>query len=318
MSKEIRCLIPLLGPDGRINEEGWARHPYFAYEPSSLKRGRRTAVERFMITDKEKGWNLSTSIVLSAGKTSSCIAYADLVSGKAVMMQTSGRQPIPRPRIPSSSTDDGSIHWTDKDKTMTMTYMHKGASRYVVFNAPGMELPGGMKGLLGDFSLQQDYDDESLSMAYAAESDSSQVTLEEQIMGLRPSGGFVRKAWDKHWLCEDGASAMMTWIRSNCRQWPTGTRAMASSGTLAFSFTTGSQGGAIWHEGKLTRVEDISIEDGHLHDEAGLADLVFEERCRVDIPLGRSYKSQEGHGFFSGTLAGWRITGMQGLISWLC
>ena len=317
MSKEIKSLIPLLGPDGRINEEGWARHPYFAYEPGSLKGTRRTAVERFVITDIEKGWNLCASMVLSSGKIFSSLIYADLVSGKAVMMQTRGRQFIPRPKVPSSSTEDGSLHWTDKEKTMTMTFMHKGAARYVVFNAPGMELPGGTKGLLGDFSLQQDYDDESLAMAHPSATDPGQVTLEEQIMGLKPSGGFIRKGWDKDWLCDDGASAMMTWIRSNCRQWPKETRAMASSGHLAFHLADGNHDGAIWQDGGLTHVDDISIKDGHVRDSAGLVDLVFEERCMVGIPLGRSYEAKEAHGFYSGTIAGRHIDGLQGLISWL-
>ena len=184
---EIVQKTTLLRRDGSLAECGWARHPYFAYRRDYVKGPlwlRLKEWDYYAILDERAGFwcALTYSDLGYAGLFA--VAYVDLTLGKAVQCDSIRLLSRHRSGLGTSSTDDGSSTYCDKDGKLTLTFIRRGDLRHIIFNAPDLVLPDGRRGLLGDFSLYQNREKESINIASSWAEDRKAFYLNEKVVGM--------------------------------------------------------------------------------------------------------------------------------------
>ena len=193
---EIVQKTTLLRRDGSLAECGWARHPYFAYRRNYVKGPlwlRLKEWDYYAILDEKAGFwcALTYSDLGYAGLFA--VAYVDLTLGKAVQCDSIRLLSRHHSGLGTSSTDDGSSTYCDKDGKLTLTFIRRGDLRHIIFNAPDLVLPDGRRGLLGDFSLYQNREKESINIASSWAEDRKAFYLNEKVVGMRAVDGFIRR-----------------------------------------------------------------------------------------------------------------------------
>ena len=322
---EIVQKTTLLRRDGSLAECGWARHPYFAYRRDYVKGPlwlRLKEWDYYAILDERAGFwcALTYSDLGYAGLFA--VAYVDLTLGKAVQCDSIRLLSRHRSGLGTSSTDDGSSTYCDKDGKLTLTFIRRGDLRHIIFNAPDLVLPDGRRGLLGDFSLYQNREKESINIASSWAEDRKAFYLNEKVVGMRAVDGFIRRGGHKSDLSQDGALAILDWgrgrwTRENTWYWASATgvrdgKVLGLNLGYGFSDRSSATENAFFIDDRLVKLDQVTFEygsdlmkDWRMKDDDGRLDLVFTpctpRTSRFNALVILSDQKQY-FGTFSGTL----------------
>lgn len=161
---EIVKKLDLLGKDGRIIEEGWARRPFWKYERSKISAPSWRVKEwdyYYVIShDGKYGITFTMSDLGYLGLVS--VAWLDLASGRFSQSEDMTFFPLGRMGFPEGS-DEGKI--THEGKKLSISFSIEGGKRVISVLCPGFVAPDGSKGLSAELTLTQPPDADSMNIA---------------------------------------------------------------------------------------------------------------------------------------------------------
>ena len=308
---EVKSMVPLLDKNGIPLKDKWARHPYFAYSRRNLKCFPLSLWQwnGCTVINSRKEYMLS----LFFSDLGSCgffqISYADLKKGSCTSVSSRKCFTIYRTGLMDASGENESATYLDSDNLMTLSMIKKDLDRYIIFNAPFLTLPDGSRGLLGDFSLSQTLEKESLCTVSGWAGNDRKFRLCEMIPALEVSGGFIRKNGKKDNLAEDNALAILEWQRGVWNRKSSITQAFASSatdeGTVSLTFGFGEHDNAVYINDRLYNTGRVTMNGNIIRDEKGCMDIHFtriaghEDRYRGP---GVSLRRRQDYGVFDGNM----------------
>lgn len=305
---EIKSIIPILDENGIPLKDKWARHPYFAYSRKNLRCFPLSIWQwnECTVFNKCRGYavNIFFSDFGSCGFFS--IAYIDFRKGAGIQ-ESRKYFTLYRTGLKDSSCENESASYLDKDNKMTLSIIKKGMNRHIIFNAPDMELADGNRGLLGDFSISQSLDKESLCTITGWPEMERKFRLYEIIPALKPCSGFIRKNGKKDYLAEDNALAVIEWQRGIWCRHNDIMQAFASSysktGTISFVFGSDTHSNAFFIDDRLYKLGSVSAEGNMIRDDKGAVSLHFTPLAaleRKNRGPGFSISRKQDYGLFDG------------------
>ncbi len=257
--REITSHCPLLSSTGTLSVTGWARRPYFAYNRTVYRKKPVNLRERdsYTLYNPLKGYMISLVFCDWGIRGIHMLSYTDLKLGRSVSITKTGRRNC---ALAISSQADSYTSFQDKDCELTMTAVRKGDERYIIFNAPQLKLPDGTEGLLGDFTLFQPGSMESL-VTVSGSSDSRFFCIDESILPLPSTSGFIRRGGSKDYLVQDQAAAFFSWQRSRQNDKAGWIHAFSICGGTPFVLGSGqySMMNAFFCSGKLTKLSQADF-----------------------------------------------------------
>jgi len=190
MQNEILSPIDLLGNDGRITNEGWARAPYWRYDRKKIKAGPLRIKEwdyySILSHDKRFGLTLTMSDLGFAGLFAVC--FLDFEKGWSHQVDTISAFPLGRTGFPSGS-DEGRISFGDNK--LSLAFVYAGGLRSLSFKAPGIKNAEGEQGLEGAVILSQPPELESMNIATSWAENRKAFYYNRKINCMQASGGFT-------------------------------------------------------------------------------------------------------------------------------
>lgn len=164
MQCEIKKAIELLGTDGRLVEEGWARRPYWKYDRSRIAASPWRVKEwdyYYVIShDGKYGITFTMSDLGYLGQFS--VAWLDLASGAFSQTQDMTFFPFGKTGFPQGSEEGNLRHESAK---LSLSFSVEKGKRRLRADCPGFLAPDGSKGLAADLELAQDLDADSMNIA---------------------------------------------------------------------------------------------------------------------------------------------------------
>lgn len=308
---EVTRLVPLLGRDGRIIEEGWARRPMWAWS-RPLAKGGRLAVKEwdyYALLNPAKNYAVCLTMSDLGYAALFAVCFVDLARGASAQTDVTELLTLHRTGLPASSTADSHTAWTDRRKRMTMTFIRRAGKRHIIFNAPSLVLPDGSEGLLGDFTVLQPPSMESMNIATSWAENRRRFYLNEKVVGMKASEGFIRRGGVKDEIASDGALAVLDWGRGSWTRKNTWWWASGASGNiginLGYGFTDRSPASenAFFVDGKLHKLGEVGFTTSDdlskpwiMKDKEGRLDLVFTpaapRRSKTDLKVIVSVQDQ--------------------------
>lgn len=308
---EVKSIVPLLDKNRIPLKNKWARHPYFAYNRRNLKCFPLSLWQWNVCTvinsRKEYMLNLFFSDFGSCGFFQ--ITYTDLRKGSCASISSRKCFTLYRTGLMDTSGENESATYLDRDNLMTLSLIKKGLDRHMIFNAPFLTLPDGSRGLLGDFSLSQSLEKESLCTVSGWEGKDRKFRLCEMIPALEVSGGFIRKNGRKDYIAEDNALAILEWHRGVWNRKSSVTQAFASSlsneGNLSLTFGFGEHDNAVFINGRLYNTGRVTLDGSSLTDGNGYINLRFTRLAKCEDRYrgpGVSLRRRQDYGVFDGEM----------------
>ena len=189
MQHEIRAAQDLLGSDGRISEEGWARNPYWRYERSSIRAGWHRIKEWDYYSVLSHGGRFGITITMSdlgyAGLFALC--FLDFQTGQFAQVDSLKAFPMGRTGF-SPDSDTGKVSFTDSRLRLEFEYLQ--GRRILRFSAPDLTDSKGNIGLDGLVELAQPGDLESMNIATSWAENRRAFYYNRKINCMPASGGF--------------------------------------------------------------------------------------------------------------------------------
>lgn len=190
MQNEIRSPIPLLDRNGKIQEQGWARQPYWLYDRKSVKASPLRIKEwdyySILSSDGRFGLTLTMSDLGYAGLFAVC--FLDFEACAYHQVDTLSVMPLGRTGFPSGS-DEGRIAFADKK--LRLEFVYANGIRRLSFSAPGLRNTHGDAGIEGTVELAQGPELESMNIATSWTENRKAFYLNRKITCMPASGGFT-------------------------------------------------------------------------------------------------------------------------------
>lgn len=150
--REITDSLDLLGNDGRITEEGWARRPFWRYERRKISAPSWRVKEwdyYYVIShDGKYGITFTMSDLGYLGLFS--VAWLDLVSGLVSQSEEMTFFPMGKTGFPEGSEEGRIVHKSEK---LTLSFSTEGGQRAISATCPGFVGTDGSKGLEANLIL---------------------------------------------------------------------------------------------------------------------------------------------------------------------
>lgn len=189
MQHELRSPTALLGEDGTVLEEGWARQPFWIYDRKKIRaspfRIKEWDYYSIVSGDQRFGISLTMSDLGYAGLFAIC--FLDFETRSFHQVDTLSVLPLGRTGFPSGS-DEGRIAFGDKKLSMEFVY-GKGV-RSLSFKAPGLKNAHGNEGIEGTVALAQSPELESMNIATSWTENRKAFYYNRKINCMPASGGF--------------------------------------------------------------------------------------------------------------------------------
>lgn len=189
MQNEILAPTDLLGADGRITNEGWARQPFWRYDRKKIHAGPLRIKEwdyySVLSPDRRFGITITVSDLGYAGLCALC--YLDFEKRFYHQVDTISVLPLGRTGFPSGS-DEGKVSY--RDKTLSIDFVYAGGLRTLSFSARGMRNAEGDEGLEGAIILTQPPELESMNIATSWAENRRAFYYNRKINCMQASGGF--------------------------------------------------------------------------------------------------------------------------------
>lgn len=267
MQNEILAPIDLLGDDGRITNEGWARRPYWRYDRKRIKAGPLRIKEwdyySVLSHDKRFGIALTMSDLGFAGMFAIC--FLDFEARTTHQVDTISAFPLGKTGFPAGS-DEGRISFGDKK--LSLAFVYAGGVRTLSFKAPGLRNAHGDEGLEGAIILTQPPDLESVNIATSWAENRKAFYYNRKLNCMQASGGFSigKRKYDFDPARDLGE---LDWGRGRWtykNRWYWGSAAGYVGGVpfgwnigYGFSDRTPASENALFYAGKVHKLEEVEF-----------------------------------------------------------
>ncbi|MBN2873536.1 MAG: DUF2804 domain-containing protein [Spirochaetales bacterium] len=189
MQHEIMAAMELLDDDGRIREEGWARHPLWRYDRTAIRASPLRIKEwdyySILSHDKRFGITLTMSDLGYAGMFAIC--FLDFEKRYYHQVDTLSVLPLGRTGLPPAS-DEGRVAFGDGK--LSLAFVYAGGVRTLSFKAPGIVNAEGESGLEGAVILTQPPDLESMNIATSWAENRRAFYYNRKVNCMQAAGGF--------------------------------------------------------------------------------------------------------------------------------
>lgn len=190
MQNEILAPTDLLGSDGRITNEGWARSPFWRYDRKNIKAGPLRIKEwdyySILSQDKRFGITLTMSDLGFAGLFAVC--FLDFEKHWFHQVDRISILPLGKTGF-SANSDEGKVSFIDKE--LSLTFVYAGGLRSLSFKALGLRNAEGDEGLEGAVILSQPPELESMNIATSWAENRKAFYYNRKINCMQASGGFT-------------------------------------------------------------------------------------------------------------------------------
>ena len=161
---EITKYLDLLGSDGHIKEEGWARQPFWRYERSKIVapswRVKEWDYYYALSHDGKYGITFTMSDLGYLGLFS--VAWLDLELGRFSQSEDMNFFPLGKTGFPESSGEGKIAHDSAK---LRISFSTEGGKRILSATCPGFAAPDGSKGLTANLTLTKWPNADSMNIA---------------------------------------------------------------------------------------------------------------------------------------------------------
>ncbi|MCX7024820.1 MAG: DUF2804 domain-containing protein [Spirochaetes bacterium] len=190
MQHEITAPLDLLGADGRIVEEGWARQPFWQYQRARIRAGWHRIKEWDYWSVLSHGGRFGITLTMSDLGYAGMFALCYLDFERKYFRQVDSLCLLPRGRtgFPAGS-DGGRVAFADKKLAIEFSY--EAGHRTLAFRAPGLADAEGNVGLEGRIELGQPAFTESMNIATSWAENRRAFYYNRKINCVPASGGFT-------------------------------------------------------------------------------------------------------------------------------
>lgn len=168
-----------------LQNEGWARHPY--WEQTGKKTRKKLNLkgwESYSVSDPVLGIILSITFSDMGYAGLFSITFADI--RKNEVAEVSGTKLLAGHRTGSDLLSDSAV--TFSDEKMTVAFVRKGPRHHILITAPYLQLPGGKTGLKADMTLTEDDGMESMNTASCWSENRTRWICGRKLLPLRSEG----------------------------------------------------------------------------------------------------------------------------------
>lgn len=212
MQHEVTHPQLLLGKNGRIIEEGWARTPVWNYNRNRVK-GSRLLIkewEYYAIINQEEGWASSVTFSDLGYAALFAISYVDLATGAVSQTDAIAPFSLGKLGLPATSTEDHELAWSNKH--LRIALVKRGEERHLMYACPSLEVGDGRIGLDVDVTLTQSPSLESMTIATSWKEKRHCFYHNEKVNCL-PAKGTIRRGSELSRLAIGSTFGVLDWGR---------------------------------------------------------------------------------------------------------
>jgi len=209
--KEIVRPLELLGDDGRLIEEGWARQPFWRYDRSKVSASalRLKEWDYYYVISHDGKYGITFTISDLGYLGLFAVAWLDFASGKVAQFQDMNFMPLGKTGFPEGS-DEGVIRH-ESGKLSIAFSMEKGKRR-ISASCPGFVAPDGAKGLEAELILDPSPAADSMNIATSWKENRRAFYYNRKI-NCMPASGSVKLGSRSYPFAPDTAFAGLDWGR---------------------------------------------------------------------------------------------------------
>jgi len=322
MEHEVTTKQPLLGKDGRIGEEGWARHPLWRYDRKAVKGGALVIKEweYWAIVNQRKGYALTATISDLGYAGLMALSYIDLTRREVAQSDAIALFPCGQIGLAPDSRAASQVSWANKK--IRLAFFNTGTSTRLMVACPSLALPDGTVGLDFDITLTRNEKAESLVIATSWREQRKAFYYNEKA-NCYSAAGTVRRGMEVENLLLGEAWGVLDWGRGrwtyqNTWYWASlstvvenvtvglnlgygfSDRSPASENAIAYNHTIHKLG-----EVTFTFDSEDLMKIWRIKDREGRLDLIFEpwvDRSTLTNLLVIKSVQHQLFGGYSGTL----------------
>jgi len=320
---EINKEMNLLNKEGKLNCEGWARHPFWIYDRKAIKAGnwRIKEWDYYALTSIKQEWTIAVTVSDLGYAAMFAISFIDLkkktsVQADAIKFFSNGKI-----GLSSDSKKPSYLTWFNND--LRISFIKKGEKRNLLFASPSLVLPDGRVGMEVNAELTQPKEMETMNIATSWKKNRKAFYLNEKVNCMNASGT-VKFGKDFEQFEENDVWGTLDWGRG---RWTYKNRWYwaSSSGILdgvkfgfnlgyGFSDRSSATENVIFYDGKIHKLEDVDFgipKNGYLEDSwhftsnNGRLDLFFtpivNRNSNTDFKIIKS-KQNQVFGKYTGNL----------------
>lgn len=212
MEHEVKTEQPLLGKDGRIIEEGWARRPLWRYDRKAIKGGSLVIKEweYWAIVNQSQGYALTATISDLGYAGLMALSYIDLKRRQVAQSDAIALLPRGTIGLGPDSRAESQVSWANKK--IRLAFFNRGNSTRLMVACPSLVLPDGTVGLDFDLTLKRSKDAESLVIATSWEQQRKAFYYNEKA-NCYSATGTVRRGMESEELLLGEAWGVLDWGR---------------------------------------------------------------------------------------------------------
>jgi hypothetical protein len=268
MQHEVKRNLPLLDHKGHIIEEGWARHPVFAYDRKAIKASAWKIKEwdYYAVVNHTKGYAVTATMSDLGYASLFALSYIDYTRGECAQKDATRFFTFGKLGLSPSSTEDSQVSWADK--TQRFAFIKKGNQRHLMFACPSLLLPDGSVGLDVSLTLTQDPAMETMNIATSWKENRKAFYLNEKVNCL-PAKGVIRRGLQSERLQDGEAWGVLDWGRGRWtykNRWYWG----SASGLLenipfgfnigyGFSDRSSASENVVFYDGKIHKLDLVTF-----------------------------------------------------------
>ncbi len=265
MQHEVTYPIDLLGPDGRIKEEGWARRPLWRYDRSMVRAGWHRIKEWDYYSILSHGGRFGITLTMSDLGYAGLFALCFLDFTRGHYRQAEALRAFPRGRTGlSPDSDEGTVSFMHSRLSLKFE-CHPGR-RVLTFSAPGIVDAEGNRGLEGSVELAQPPDLESMNIATSWAENRRAFYYNRKINCMPARGGFRIGSRD-YAFDESEDFGALDWGRGNWtyrNRWYWGSASGRVEGVpfgwnigYGFSDRTPASENMLFHGGRAHKLDEV-------------------------------------------------------------
>lgn len=212
MQHEVTKKQDLLGKNGKIIEEGWARRPLWKYNRKRIHSSliRIKEWDYYAITSLSKDYSIAITISDLGFGALYAIAYMDLKRGKFAQVDAMKFFTFHKTGFaPSSDVDNEVTVFNDK---LRISMIRKGDKRHLMFASPSLVLPDGKVGLDVDVTLYQNSQKETMNIATSWKENRRAFYLNEKV-NCMPVTGTIKRGQEIEVIEENDVFGVLDWGR---------------------------------------------------------------------------------------------------------
>ncbi|MDD3997005.1 MAG: DUF2804 domain-containing protein [Sphaerochaetaceae bacterium] len=187
MQHEVTEVQDLLGQNGKIIEQGWARRPVWKYSRNAI-RAPKLAIKEwdyYAIVSHEHDLYVTATFSDLGYAGLFALAFIDLKQKTATQVDAIKLLPLGKLGLRSDSNDH-SISWMNE--RLRLAFSRQGQKRRILAASPQMKLPDGSSGLDIDVTLTQPESFESMNIATSWEQNRKAFYLNEKVNCMNAEG----------------------------------------------------------------------------------------------------------------------------------